>query len=51
LLNCVPRPVPQRVTFTTWHHWRKDSQLLPSGLLGPVMLRPLAVVPVSVSEK
>ncbi len=51
LLNCVPRPVPQRVTFTTWHHWRKDSQLLPSGLLGPVMLRPLAVVPVFATEK
>ena len=47
LLNGSARTVPQRVTFTTWHHWRKDSQLLPSGLLGPVMLRPLAVVPVT----
>jgi hypothetical protein len=51
LLKGKPRPVPQRVTFTTWHHWRKDSQLLPSGLLGPVMLRPLVVVPVAASEK
>jgi hypothetical protein len=51
LLNGTSRPVPQRVTFTTWHHWRKDSPLLPSGLLGPVMLRPLAVVPVSATEK
>jgi hypothetical protein len=47
LLTGAPRPVPQRVTFTTWHHWRKDSQLLPSGLLGPVMLRPLAVSPLA----
>jgi len=46
MLKGLPRPVPERVTFTTWHHWRKDSPLLPSGLLGPVMLRPLAVVPV-----
>jgi hypothetical protein len=51
LLKGKSRPVPQRVTFTTWYHWRKDSQLLPSGLLGPVMLRPLVVVPVAASEK
>lgn len=25
-----------RITFTTWHCWSKDSELLPSGLLGPV---------------
>jgi hypothetical protein len=49
LLKGAPRPVTERVTFTTWHHWRKDSQLLPSGLLGPVMLRPLVVVPISAS--
>jgi len=47
LLAGSARPEPQRVTFTTWRHWRKDSQLLPSGLLGPVMLRPLAVVPIA----
>jgi len=47
LLKGSARTVAQRGTFTTWHHWRKDSQLLPSGLLGPVMLRPLAVVPVA----
>jgi len=35
------RPVPQRVTFTTWKHWHKDSPLQPSGLLGPVVLRTL----------
>jgi hypothetical protein len=27
-----------RKTFTTWRLWRKDEQLLPSGLLGPVRL-------------
>ena len=25
-----------RIAFTTWRHWKKDDQLLPSGLLGPV---------------
>ena len=38
LIEGKPRPVPQRVTFTTWQHWTKDSALLPSGLLGPVRL-------------
>jgi hypothetical protein len=33
-----PRPVPQRLTFTTWKHWTKDDPLLPSGLLGEVEL-------------
>ena len=28
-----------RHTFTTWRHWDKDDELLPSGLLGPVLLR------------
>ena len=27
-----------RVTFTTNRHYEKDSQLMPSGLLGPVMI-------------
>jgi hypothetical protein len=30
------KPEGQRITFTTWRHWRKDSPLLASGLLGPV---------------
>jgi hypothetical protein len=34
-----PKPPGQRIAFTTWRHWRKDSQLLASGLLGPVRLR------------
>jgi len=36
-----------RHTFTTWRHWSKDEQLLPSGLLGPVILRPLVHVDAS----
>ncbi|MGE3109118.1 MAG: glycosyl hydrolase [Phycisphaerales bacterium] len=38
------RPTKQRQTFTTWKHWTKDSPLLDSGLLGPVVLRPSAPV-------
>lgn len=37
-----PRPVAERVAFTTWKHWSKDSMLLPSGLIGPVRLVPQA---------
>jgi hypothetical protein len=37
LLDGKPSPTG-RLTFTTWHHWHKDSMLLPSGLLGPVEL-------------
>ena len=28
-----------RHTFTTWKHWDKGDDLLPSGLLGPVLMR------------
>ena len=41
-----PRPVKERLTFTTWKHWHKDSPLQPSGLLGPVKLLTLEKVPV-----
>jgi hypothetical protein len=34
-----------RLTFTTWHHWYKDSPLLESGLLGPVTLHTAEVIP------
>lgn len=34
-----PKPAGGRVTFTTWRHYSKDSPLLESGLLGPVLLR------------
>jgi hypothetical protein len=40
MLDGTPRPVPQRLTFTTWKHYDRDSPLLPSGLLGPVRLCP-----------
>lgn len=39
-----PRPSRERVTFTTWKHFTKDSELVPSGLLGPVVLRPGVIV-------
>jgi hypothetical protein len=38
LLEGKPRPTG-RLTFSTWKHWTKDSRLLESGLLGPVVLR------------
>ncbi len=38
-LEGKPRPSPQRLTFTTWKHYTKDSSLLESGLLGPVQVR------------
>jgi hypothetical protein len=34
-----PKPTDGRVAFTTWKHYTKDSPLLDSGLIGPVMLR------------
>jgi hypothetical protein len=34
-----PRPPSPRVAFTTWKHYTKDSPLLESGLIGPVVLR------------
>jgi hypothetical protein len=45
LLDGKPSPTG-RLTFTTWHHWKKDSPLLPSGLLGPVMLQTAEIVAV-----
>jgi len=44
LLDGQPSPTG-RLTFTTWHHWKKDSRLLESGLLGPVTLRTAEVIP------
>lgn len=32
------RPVKERLTFTTWNYFKKDSPLEHSGLLGPVRL-------------
>ncbi|MEQ1934880.1 MAG: glycosyl hydrolase, partial [Fimbriimonadaceae bacterium] len=39
LINGEPRPKTGRYTFTTWKYWNKDSTLLESGLLGPVVIR------------
>lgn len=40
------KPSPNgRLTFTTWHHWTKDSKLIESGLIGPVSLRTAEWVP------
>lgn len=33
-----PKPADGRITFTTWKHYNKDSPLLDSGLIGPVVL-------------
>ncbi len=38
LIGDAALPVEQRVSWTTWNPYRKDSPLLPSGLLGPVRL-------------
>ncbi|WP_198931765.1 glycosyl hydrolase [Labilibacter marinus] len=37
LLNNTERPT-ERSTFAAYKHWHKDSELLPSGLLGPVKI-------------
>ncbi len=39
-----PVPATGRVTMTTWRHWQATDSLLPSGLLGPVRLVPIADV-------
>ena len=44
LLDGQPSPTG-RLTFTTWHHLKKDSPLLESGLLGPVTLRTAEIIP------
>lgn len=38
LVNNTTRPT-ERQTFSSWKHWNKDSELLTSGLLGPVKIR------------
>jgi len=43
LLDGKPSPTG-RLTFTTWHHYTKNSPLLESGLLGPVTLRTAEVI-------
>jgi len=46
LINGKPRPATDRVTFTTWKHWNAEDTLLPSGLIGPVTLSGVKLVPV-----
>ena len=39
------KPSPTgRLTFTTWHHWTKGMDPLPSGIMGPVYLRSVITV-------
>ncbi len=42
-LDGKPSPTG-RLTFTTWHHWTKNSPLLESGLLGPVKLETAEII-------
>jgi hypothetical protein len=44
LLAGKPSPTG-RITFATWRYWKKNDPLLPSGLLGPVVLRSEVEVP------
>ena len=44
-LNKTQRPEPSRITFTTWKHWTKDDNLVPSGIVGPVTLRCSKLIP------
>jgi hypothetical protein len=44
LLDGKPSPTG-RLTFTTWHHWKKEEKLLQSGLLGPVTLQTAEIIP------
>ena len=38
-LEGKPKPPGGRITFATWKHFDKDSPLVESGLIGPVLLR------------
>ena len=38
LLKGTPRPSSGRRAFSTWNYVQKDQKLLPSGLLGPVVI-------------
>ena len=37
-----PRPEQGRKCFVVWYYHRKDTKLLPSGLVGPVRLVPIS---------
>lgn len=42
-LKNQPRPEQRRKAFTVWYYHRKETPLLPAGLIGPVRLVPKAV--------
>lgn len=42
LINDTPRPSTGRVGFVNWFYHRPDTKVIPSGLLGPVRLVPVA---------
>ncbi len=44
--NNEPKPNDGRVAFATWKHYTKDSPLLQSGLMGPVVIREGSVIKV-----
>jgi hypothetical protein len=46
-LKGQPRPEPRRKTFTIWNHVNKNTKLMDSGLLGPVMIRPVQVLSIN----
>ena len=48
LVNHKPRPSQGRYTFATWRFFTKDSPLLESGLIGPVVVRSAKRVPILV---
>jgi len=39
VINKTPRPSSGRITFCNWKYFTKDTPLLESGLLGPVLIR------------
>jgi len=49
LTNMRERP-SGRVSFQGFKHWKKDSELKTSGLLGPVIIRPYLRLPLSDSQ-
>lgn len=39
LKGSQPTQPTKRNTFATWKHWSKDDELIPSGLIGPVVIK------------
>lgn len=46
LLKGQPKPEGGRITFATWRHYNKDSELHPAGLMGPVQIQSTQVLPI-----